>query len=57
MQFYWDTIDACVPPDAVLSALAAAGFPSPRRVVALGLFSEYVATVPDRIGPGAFSSP
>lgn len=46
MTFYWDTIEACVPPEAVLAALAAAGFPAPRRVVSLGLFSEYVGTVP-----------
>ncbi len=46
MTFYWDTIDACVPPDDVLAALAGAGFPSPRRTVSAGLFSEYVATVP-----------
>jgi demethylmenaquinone methyltransferase/2-methoxy-6-polyprenyl-1,4-benzoquinol methylase len=43
MQFYWDTIDACVPPEAVLASLARAGFPSPARNVALGMFSEYVA--------------
>ena len=46
MTFYWDTIEACVPPDAVLAALAEAGFPAPRRAVSLGLFSEYVATKP-----------
>ena len=43
MDFYWDTIDACVPPEAVLAALARSGFDSPRRAVSLGMFSEYVA--------------
>jgi demethylmenaquinone methyltransferase/2-methoxy-6-polyprenyl-1,4-benzoquinol methylase len=44
MEFYWDTIDACVSPDEVLRALSEAGFPAPQRSVSLGLFSEYVAT-------------
>ena len=43
MKFYWDTIDACVPPDAVLASLTRAGFPSPDRRLVLGMFSEYVA--------------
>jgi demethylmenaquinone methyltransferase / 2-methoxy-6-polyprenyl-1,4-benzoquinol methylase len=43
MRFYWDTIDACVPPDAVLASLARAGFPAPVRNVTFGMFSEYVA--------------
>jgi demethylmenaquinone methyltransferase / 2-methoxy-6-polyprenyl-1,4-benzoquinol methylase len=43
MQFFWDTIDACVPPEAVLAALERAGFPAPRRSVSLGMFSDYVA--------------
>ncbi len=41
MQFYWDTIEACEPPERVLQALERGGFPSPRRELALGLFSEY----------------
>ena len=43
MQFYWDTIEACVPPEAVLAALQRCGFAAPTRNVALGMFSEYVA--------------
>lgn len=43
MRFYWDTIDACVPPARVLAAFEAAGFAHPRRVVTIGMFSEYVA--------------
>ena len=43
MQFYWDTIEACVPPEAVLAALRRGGFEAPKRAVVLGLFSEYVA--------------
>ena len=43
MNFYWDTIDACVAPEKVLAALARSGFESPRRALILGMFSEYVA--------------
>jgi demethylmenaquinone methyltransferase/2-methoxy-6-polyprenyl-1,4-benzoquinol methylase len=43
MDFYWDTIDACVAPEEVLAALARAGLDSPTRVSSLGMFSEYVA--------------
>ena len=42
MQYYWDTIEACVEPAAILQALSASGFAA-RRGVELGIFSEYVA--------------
>jgi len=42
MQFYWDTIDACVPPGDVLAALQRGGFEAPKRSVAIGMFSEYL---------------
>jgi demethylmenaquinone methyltransferase/2-methoxy-6-polyprenyl-1,4-benzoquinol methylase len=45
-RYYWDTIEACVPPDAVLAALRAAGFRRVRRYVELGVFSEYTAFKP-----------
>jgi demethylmenaquinone methyltransferase/2-methoxy-6-polyprenyl-1,4-benzoquinol methylase len=41
MRFYWDTIEACVPPEDVLAALQRAGFAAPKRSVAIGMFSEY----------------
>lgn len=41
MRFYWDTIEACVPPAEVLASLERAGFAAPRRGVAIGMFSEY----------------
>jgi demethylmenaquinone methyltransferase / 2-methoxy-6-polyprenyl-1,4-benzoquinol methylase len=44
-RYYWDTIDACVPPATVLEALGAQGFSRTRRKVQLGIFSEYSATV------------
>lgn len=43
MRYYWETMDACVPPDAVMQALAAAGLTDVKRKVVLGLFSEYTA--------------
>ncbi len=43
-RYYWDTIEACVPPASVVQTLAAAGFGDPERVVKLGIFSEFRAT-------------
>ncbi|HXE55403.1 MAG TPA: class I SAM-dependent methyltransferase, partial [Tepidisphaeraceae bacterium] len=43
-RYYWDTIDACIPPGRVLQAITDAGFAHAKRHVELGLFSEYTAT-------------
>jgi len=43
MRYYWETMDACVAPAAVLTALRGAGFTAVRRDSVLGLFSEYSA--------------
>ncbi len=45
MAYYWQTVDTCVPPATILSALAAAGFAHPEQRLQMGLFSEYVASV------------
>jgi len=45
-RFYWDTIEACIPPSAVMTALETAGFTQVRRHVELGIFSEYTAVRP-----------
>ncbi|MFM2068761.1 MAG: hypothetical protein RLZZ584_3670 [Pseudomonadota bacterium] len=42
-RYYWDTIEACIPPDAVLQSLRDAGFTQVQRHVELGMFSEYTA--------------
>jgi len=42
-RYYWDTIEACIPPEAVIVALQQAGFTEVRRHVELGIFSEYTA--------------
>lgn len=47
MRYYWDTIEACVPPLAVIRELEAAGFSHVTRHVELGIFSEYRACKPD----------
>lgn len=46
MRYYWDSIEACVPPAQVVEALQAAGFVDAIRKVELRIFSEYVATKP-----------
>jgi len=50
MRYYWDTIEACVPPAEILAALETAGFTDVKRHVLNGMFSEYTAT---RKGAGA----
>ncbi len=44
--YYWDTIEACVPPERILEALRAAGFEQVERHVELGVFSEYRGVKP-----------
>jgi demethylmenaquinone methyltransferase/2-methoxy-6-polyprenyl-1,4-benzoquinol methylase len=46
MRYYWDTIEACAPPSAILAAITAAGFVEVCRHVSLGIFSEYCASRP-----------
>jgi demethylmenaquinone methyltransferase/2-methoxy-6-polyprenyl-1,4-benzoquinol methylase len=42
-RYYWDTIEACVPPDQVIAALSAAGLTHAGRHLEIGIFSEYQA--------------
>ena len=46
MRYYWDTIEACVPPEQVMATLEAAGLTRVSRHVELGIFSEYTARKP-----------
>ncbi|MBI3874676.1 MAG: class I SAM-dependent methyltransferase [Verrucomicrobia bacterium] len=41
MSYYWETIDACVPPPAILEAMRRTGFENAQRHVELGIFSAY----------------
>lgn len=45
-SYYWQTIEACVSPQAVLQYLREAGFQGVKRHVELGMFSEYTARKP-----------
>lgn len=45
-RYYWDTIEACIAPQAVMQALRDAGFAEVQREVELGIFSAYTATRP-----------
>jgi demethylmenaquinone methyltransferase/2-methoxy-6-polyprenyl-1,4-benzoquinol methylase len=42
-RYYWDTIEACVPPHEVMQTLQNAGLVDVDRHVELGIFSEYRA--------------
>jgi demethylmenaquinone methyltransferase/2-methoxy-6-polyprenyl-1,4-benzoquinol methylase len=46
MHFYWDTIEACAPPSAIMAALRHAGFERVERYTQWGVLSEYVARKP-----------
>lgn len=46
MEYFWDTVDQCVPPATILEALADGGFAPVRRGVLHRVFSEYAATKP-----------
>lgn len=41
MEYYWDTIENCVPPEVILEALVDAGFSQVERRVQNGILSEY----------------
>lgn len=45
-EYYWETIDQCVPPEKVMAAMTDAGFANVARHRELGLFSEFTATKP-----------
>ena len=42
-RYYWDTIEACIPPSQVVDAMRRAGFSEVEQHVELGIFSEYTA--------------
>jgi demethylmenaquinone methyltransferase/2-methoxy-6-polyprenyl-1,4-benzoquinol methylase len=47
MSYYWESIEKCVSPAAILDAMARAGLEAPTRHRTLGIFNEYVARVPE----------
>jgi demethylmenaquinone methyltransferase/2-methoxy-6-polyprenyl-1,4-benzoquinol methylase len=46
MRFYWDTIEACASPLAIMTAIEESHFTAVTRHVELGIFSEYCARKP-----------
>ena len=50
MEYYWDTIAECVPPETILAALRHAGFVDVQHRLFAGCLSEYVARKPLRAG-------
>jgi demethylmenaquinone methyltransferase/2-methoxy-6-polyprenyl-1,4-benzoquinol methylase len=46
MRYYWETIEACVPPETILSALRDAGFGQVQRSVRGGVMSDYTGVRP-----------
>jgi demethylmenaquinone methyltransferase/2-methoxy-6-polyprenyl-1,4-benzoquinol methylase len=54
-RYFWDTIEACVPPQRVLDTLLDAGFTRVRREVTLGIFSEYLGVCAAGGGPATAS--
>ena len=51
MRFYWDTIEACAPPQAIMTAIEESHFTAVTRHVELGIFSEYRAQKPLAVSP------
>lgn len=50
-EYYWDTIEACVPPATIEKALQTAGFAEVRSELTLGLLRDYYARKPDANSP------
>ncbi|MFZ5788968.1 MAG: class I SAM-dependent methyltransferase [Acidobacteriota bacterium] len=53
-QYFWDTVETCVPPGDILDALESVGFINVRRTLVIGMFSEYTGVRP---GPGIAVEP
>ena len=46
MDYFWDTVKNCVPPDQIVTALRETGFPGASRTIMAGILSEFVAIRP-----------
>jgi demethylmenaquinone methyltransferase / 2-methoxy-6-polyprenyl-1,4-benzoquinol methylase len=47
-RYYWDTIEACVPPEQVMATLSSVGLTQVDRHLEIGIFSEYHAVKAQR---------
>ena len=50
-RYYWDSIEACVPPTQVLATLSAAGLTQVEQHLEAGVFSEYQAVKATKFTP------
>lgn len=50
-RYFWDSIEACIPPEHVLATLSAAGLTRVQRHLEVGIFSEYQAIKADPAQP------
>lgn len=57
MRYFWETIDACVPPETIFAQLRQSGFVEVKRRVELGVFSEYTAMVPSAVQGNSTDTP
>ncbi len=48
-RYFWDSIEACVPPEQVMAALSTAKLTQVKRHLELGMFSEYQAIKADPV--------
>lgn len=48
MTYYWETIEACVPPEHILTALKESGYAGVNRRADAGIFSEYRGQIPEK---------
>ncbi|MBO1324789.1 class I SAM-dependent methyltransferase [Acetobacter sp. TBRC 12305] len=46
MEYYWDTIAECVPPEDIVRTLRQAGFENVQHYTSLGVFHAYAGTAP-----------
>jgi demethylmenaquinone methyltransferase/2-methoxy-6-polyprenyl-1,4-benzoquinol methylase len=46
MDFYWDTVEKCVPPETIVETMREVGFQARYKVVVPGAFVEYIADKP-----------
>lgn len=47
MKYYWETMEAVVPPESILKVLEETGFKDVKRNVVGGVFSEFTAVKPE----------
>lgn len=57
MRYFWDTIDACLPPAAIEEAMVRAGFRAVACEVQFGVFRAYRATAGEALPAGNPSGP